>query len=620
MKKRHLFLSCVLVALLFMGCGSEFDDPVDCSERCGERCGAAGSFDYESYEGSCVAREERDFCGTSVASADCVEPEFEVEERSVAEIQGALLAGEISCEWLVGRYIERILWHDLRMAGGAPPLNSFVTLNEGALKTAQRLDAYQHCEGELVGPLHCAPFVIKTSYASKEVPVTAGTLALKDAQPDYDSFSVKQLREAGAVMMGSTTMDELARGASSINGRSGKTGNAYNPRYNSGGSSSGAAVAVAANFAAAGLGTDNCASLTVPASFNGLVTIRPSHGLVSMEGIFPSNKLDGVAGPMARTVEDLAAFFTTMARFNPQDRDHCAEEMPRVEDYRQRLKADGLEGKRIGVLREIPQGERAPFGSARAEVEALYQAFLEELHMQGAQIIDDVELPGLPVERSSSGMGREVERYLARTSGGASSVKELCESEAYSYSSYESVRACKRSMSRSDRELRRRLDDGIELYESNRAYVEQVMDDLGVDALVYPVEVGGAPRVSGVNSNCILASVTGLPTMVVPAGFTQAGLPVGMSLTGRFYEEGALFEMAYAYEQATGHRRRPQMEEIIGEPPLDIAAFNRVHLELGQAAFDEVLRDQEDRELTATVFADIARRVLEANGLEELLD
>ena len=619
MKTRYLATPLLLVSLLW-GCTNEFDEVVDCSDECIGGCDVVAGFDYQ-YQGSCTSAEEQEFCGpfSDADPASCVEPEFEIEEVTVARIHQALQEGEISCEWLTGRYIERVLWHDLRMTGTAPPLNAFVTLNEQALETARALDDFQRCEGRLAGPLHCAPFVIKTNYASTEVPVTNGSHALREARPNFNAFVVERLRRGGAITLGSTTMDEFARGAHSISGRSGRTGNAYNTRYNPGGSSSGSAVAVSANFAVAGLGTDNCSSLTVPAAFNGLTTLRSSHRLVSTAGIFPSNQLDAVAGPMTRTVEDLALFFDSMVDFNPRDRNHCSQTMPREESYASALDAQGLEGKRIGILRSMPQDDRFPFEGGNQEIQDHYLEFFEELRGLGAEVIDEIELPGLPLERSSSGMGQEVNRFLANTSGGVADVDELCDTELYSFSTFESKRDCERFNSRSDRNLASRIESGMEEYESNRSYVESVLDELNLDALVYPVDGGGAPRITGLRSNCILASVTGLPTIVVPTGFTNAGLPVGMSFTGRMFEESTLFEIAYGYEQGTMHRRPPVMQSVEGELPLNIEEFNRIHLEIGERAFDEVLREQSRFDLTHSLFTELVREVLQANELGDLL-
>lgn len=615
------------VLLLFnvavaISCTPEIAREADCVEECGAQCIYDGEFDYDGYRAECSTDGEMpEFCGPST-SADCVEPDFELEEATVADIHSALLSGTISCEWVVHEYKRRTLWHDLWMGDGTPPLNAFVYLNESALNTARMLDDYQRCEGELAGPLHCAPFVIKTNYASREVPLTNGSFALLEVEPNFDAFTVERLRGAGAVMLGSTAMDEFASGAQGIGGRSGKTGNAYDQSLNSGGSSAGSAVAVASNLAVAGLGTDNCSSLTIPASYNDLFTMRSSHQLVSTAGIFPSNRLDAIAGPMTRTVRDLALFFDAMARFNPHYGPHCNGEVIRSESYLDYLDPQGLQGKRIGILRaltEDPENSRYPFSGASQNVEEHYEAFFRELEDMGVVLVDDIDLDELPLGRRGSGSGYDVEKFLDDTVGEVSNYEDICDTGLYSHSVFPTKDRCLQRAGQTARQLESNVESGLELYRSNREYVESVLDELELDALLYPADRRGTPRPQYTGTNCILASVTGLPTVVVPSGHVD-GLPVGMSFTARMFDEKTLFEIAYAYEQATEYRQPPEMPLLDGTPPLDLQTFNQLHYDLGWAAFEEVLRDHDRYDLTASVFADIAREVLEDYELDPLLE
>ena len=614
-----MVVACLVGAL---GCTPDIAKDVECTESCGADCIYDDEFDFDGYQASCDIDEEGPgFCGPSSAG-DCVEPDFDVVETTVADIHAALLDGEISCEWLVYEHIRRTLWHDLWMGDGLPPLNAFVYLNSSAMETAKRLDDYQRCEGELAGPLHCAPFVAKTNYASNEVPLTNGSLALLETEPPFDAFSVERLRGAGAVLLGSTTMDEFAAGAQGLSGRSGKTGNSYDRTLNSGGSTAGSAVAVATNMAIAGLGTDNCSSLTIPASYNDLFTMRASHQLVSTDGIFPSNRLDAIAGPVARTVTDLALVFDAMAQFNPQYGAHCAAEMPRAESYLDFLDADGLQGKRIGVLRSIIEDEetaRYPYSGATGAVDAHYEAFFEELEALGAEVVDEVEIVDLPLNRRGSGSGYDATRFLERMEGGATSFEDICESGLFSHYVFETKEQCYRRGEQTARQLENNYESGMAHYESNRAHVESLLDELELDALLYPADRRGVPGAMYTGTNCILASITGLPTVVVPSGHVN-DLPVGMSFTSRMFDEKTLFEIAYAYEQATFHRRPPQMVELDGEPPLDIDQFNAVHYDLGMAAFEEVMRDHNNYDLTAQAFSMIAADVLAEWELDQLLE
>lgn len=618
------FVPVVFVACIACGDDDPYTDPdLDCTAECDPECELDRQFEFESYEGGCeVAEDGPEFCGVST-SQDCVQPDFELEEVTVADIHRALENGEISCQWLMAEYFQRILWHDLYMWDSAPPLNAFVHLNAQAMDTARLLDEYQRCEGELAGSLHCVPFGIKTNYGSKEVPVTNGSLAFLEAQPTFDAFSVERLRQAGAIMIGSTAMDEFAFGAHGLSGRSGRTANPYRRDYNSGGSSAGSAVGTATGMMVAGLGTDNCASLTAPAAYNGLFTLRSSHQLVSTEGIVPSNRLDAVAGPMTRTAEDLALFFNEVTAFNPHYGPHCAEDIEREQDYTAALDADGLDGKRVGKLVALdydPEDARYPFEGASAEVEDHYEAFFDELRAEGAEVVDHIRLSDLPLQRRSSGSGYDMDQFLEATEGEISSYEEICDTELYSHSVFETKDDCLNRAGQSRANLESRVESGLEDYRWNRDYVESVLDEHNLDALVYPSDTNGTAAPQFTNATCVLASVTGLPTAVVPTGHTEAGLPVGMSLTGRMFDDAMLLEMAYAYDQATDHRQPPPMPALDGQAPLEVEEFNDLHYQLGVAAYEQVLKDDSKFDLRASVFSDIAADVLDEHGWNELVE
>ena len=606
----------LLVALLLTGCGeanSHVDPDVDCTERCDPDCELERPFDFEDYQGDCSPAEEPPFCVPGL-DGECVDPEFDVEELTIAALHQALESGEINCQWVVGEFQRRALWHDLYLPDeGDAPLNAFVYLNEEAMETARRLDEYQRCEGELSGPMHCVPFGIKSNYASKEVPVTNGSFAFLEAQAGFDAFTVDRLRAAGAVVLGTMSMDEFAFGANGLSGRSGRTANPYARDRNSGGSSAGSAVATAANLMMGGLGTDNCSSVTVPAAYNGLFTLRSSHHLVSTAGIVPSNRLDAVSGPMTRTAEDLARFLTEMAAFNPHYGPHCAEEIPDVGDFRAALDPQAFEGVRVGVLRAVgddPDSPQRPFHNPPTAVAAHFEEVFEHLEALGAEVVDDIELDELSLDRSSSGSGVDMDRFLEGMISGPSSFEEICETDLYSHSTFSERSQCMSRARQSTSNLQGRLSSGFARYADNRDYVESVLDQWDLDVLIYPADTAGGAQPRWIRTNCILASVTGLPTVVFPTGETSAGLPIGMSLTGRNFDDARLVGMAYAYEQAHPVRRPPPLPQLDGPAPYDLPTFNDLHYELGLAAFEEVMRDHDKFDLTDQRFREIAEDVL----------
>jgi amidase len=607
------------------GCREPFDPPVDCTDECGDACEPEKVFDYETYVASCQEGDGASpFCAGG-QTGDCVPVDFDIAEATIDEIHDGLLRGAFDCRWLVNRFHEEIFEQDLRVSGGRPPLNAFVTLNPHALETAKRLDDYHRCEGELAGPLHCVPFVIKTNMGSKEVPTTNGSWALQEAQPNFDAFVVEELRKAGAITLGSTAMDEYARGVHGISSRSGKTGNAFDTRRLAGGSSSGSAAAVGANLAVAGLGTDNCASLTQPAAYNGLFTIRSSFERVSTRGIFPSNQNDVVTGPMTRTVRDLARFYDVMASLNPRDPNHCEDLEPRASMEQTALVLDGFEGKRIGVVRDLSSNandwDRYPFEGGDDEAKAFFAAFFEQLEALGATVVDDLVFPDFDGNRIGTGTALLVDRYLEQTTGGVESFDDLCRRGVYPRFIWESEEACLASASQTQRDLERNMDRGREAYGKNRAYIESVMNELGLDALVYPADARGGAKERATKANCILPSVTGLPTIAVHAGHDGAGMPVGMLLLARMHDEQTLFEMAYAFEQATEHRRAPSRAPNTGAAArFDVARFNAIHDRIGWRVFDEIHVEGDKFDLNGRNFTQIVVEVLVEEGLEVLID
>ena len=620
------------MALAIVGCSDdewEVDPDVDCTEECHPECDLEQGFDFEGYEPTCELDEEGDeaegsprLCRLHQSEEEgCQEVDFELEEATIETVHDALREGRISCEWLTQAYIDRALWHDLYMGDGKAAFNAFIYLNEEAMETARRLDDYQRCEGELTGPMHCIPMGIKANFASKEVPITNGSFALGEAQATRDAFLVERLRQAGALVLGSTTMDEFAAGAVGLSGRSGKTGNAYDRDGNSGGSSAGSGVATSANLMMAGLGTDNCSSLVIPASYNGLVSLRSSHQLLSTDGIFPSNRLDAVAGAMTRTVEDQARFMDEMSVFNPHYGPHCSQEMEHDVDYQGALNEDGLEGARIGVVQSIDQGddEQEPFGDSDQEHLDIYERFFDELESQGAEVVHDLEIPDLSLNRGGSGSGWDGDQFLKDTEGGPESFQAICDSGLYSHSTYEDYDACMQRATQTKEALEDNLNSWLPYYASNRQYVMDLMDEWEVDALVYPTDRRGWAASQYTWSTCQMASVTGLPTAVIPIGMNSHGMSVGMSWTGRMFDDARLLELLYSYEQAHSYREAPEMESFDEAPPVNIEAFNELNYDVGMAAFDEVMGEEDKFNMTAARFYEIAFDVLDEAGYLEYL-
>ena len=309
---------------------------------------------------------------------------FEVHEQSIVDLQSAMTSGRVTSRGLVDSYLARIQAYD--QAG--PRLNSIVLLNPRAREEADAMDRERADKGPR-GPLHGIPVLIKDNYDTADMPTSGGALALATLQPSADAFQVKKLRDAGAVILGKTTMHELASGITNISSLTSQTRNPYDLYRTPGGSSGGTGAAIGASFAAAGMGSDTCGSIRIPAANQNLVGLRGTHGLSSRSGVMPLSSTQDIAGPLARTVTDLAIMLDATVGPDPADpiTKENAGHIPKT--YRESLVEGGLKGARIGVLRSL-------WGSAPEdeEVAGIVRRALDSMKTQGAEVVD-VAVPGL---------------------------------------------------------------------------------------------------------------------------------------------------------------------------------------------------------------------------------
>jgi Asp-tRNA(Asn)/Glu-tRNA(Gln) amidotransferase A subunit family amidase len=481
---------------------------------------------------------------------------FDVMEKTILELQDAMQRGAVTSAGLVDVYLARIAAYDTR----GPALSAIIALNPRAKDEAAALDAERSAKGPR-GPLHGIPLVVKDNFDMVELPTTAGSLALAGLRPHRDAFQVKRLREGGAVIIGKTNLHELASGITTVSSLGGQTRNPYDPERNPGGSSGGTGAAVAANFAAAGLGTDTCGSIRIPASHNALVGLRPSLGLSSRAGVLPLSHSQDVAGPLARTIADLAVVLDATVGADPDDPATTAAEGRIPKSYRDALRADALKGARIGVLTSL-------FGTAPEDNEGggVVRRALETIKMLGAETVD-VTVPGLDeLLRGSSVIDAEFKfdlaDYLAAIPDApVRSLGEIVERGLHHSAIDASVRRRNAVTEReTDAYRRARIKR-----ETLRQAIGAAMDEHELAALAYPT-MRRKPAVVGQpqgGSTCQLSASTGLPALSVPAGYTSDGLPIGLELLGRAFDEPRLLALAYAYEQAARVRRPP-----FSTPPL----------------------------------------------------
>jgi amidase len=489
---------------------------------------------------------------------------FKVEEATIPELQKAFHDHSINCHALVQTYLDRIAAYNKV----GPAINAILTLNASALAEADALDAAFAKDGA-VGPLYCVPIVLKDNYNTGDLPTTGGSTSLAGAQPSKDAFVVARLRSAGAIVLAKSNMHEFALGGTTVSSLGGQTLDPYDLTRTPGGSSGGTGAAVAANLAMAGTGSDTVNSVRSPASANNLVGVRPTKGIVSLNGIMPVSRTQDAIGPLARHVVDAAALLQVMAALDPADPATAGPDHP---NYLLVLKADALKGTRIGVLRVM-------FGvkPEHREVNRVMEGALGAMRQAGATLVD-IDAPALDADKLIADNDVQkyefkavMDQYLATIPNAPSkTVAEIVTSGKYDHPTLEkflnAAVVYQDGMSEADYKLR------LERDAETRSLLAKLMDDNQFDAIVYPLQkrlVVPLPETDQAERNGILASVTGFPAVTVPAGFSTPspdapiGVPVGMDILGRPYSEAKLLSLAYSFEQATHLRRPPE-----STPPL----------------------------------------------------
>ena len=492
---------------------------------------------------------------------------FALQEATVADLQEGMESGKYTAHALCEYYLARI--EDLD--GRGPMLRSVIETNPDALRIAQQLDAERKTKGPR-GPLHGIPILIKDNIATADrMATTAGSLALVGAKPPADAGVAARLRAAGAVMLGKANLSEWAnfRSNSSSSGWSARGGQCKNPYVldrSPCGSSSGTAAALAANFAAVGVGTETDGSIVCPAAACSLVGIKPTLGLVSRTGIVPIAHSQDTAGPMARTVRDAAILLGALAGPDPKDAATAAAPAA-VPDFTRFLDAKGLAGARLGIARSKLFGYNAA-------TDALVTQAIDVLRRAGAVIVDPADIPHLGEYDDAEltvllyEFKADLNRYLAEFAPGAAvrtlqdviEFNERNKEREMPYFGQELFLKAQDKGPLSDQAYRDALDKCRKL--GREEGLQTILEREKLDAIVAPT--GNPPwPIDLVNGDHFLggsstpAAVAGFPHVTVPAGYVS-GLPVGVSFIGAPWSEGTLIRLAYAYEQATTLRRAPK--------------------------------------------------------------
>ncbi|MBI4445782.1 MAG: amidase [Acidobacteria bacterium] len=500
------------------------------------------------------------------------DPSFDLMEVTIREVHEAFAAKRLTCRQLVQGYLDRIEAFDKK----GPALNSIISIDPTALEEADRLDTAFRTDGA-TSSLHCIPIIVKDQFDVKGMPTTLGSVVLEDFLPSKDAFVSQLLRKAGAIILGKATLGELGAG-DAYGSLFGATRNPYDLERTAGGSSGGTGAAIAANFATVGVGEEGVASLRRPATWNALVGMRPSAGLISRTGMYDGwPHWNGSLGPMTRTVEDLARLMDVMVGYDPEDPLAAIAFGKKPETYTRFLKKDGLKSARLGIIRESIGSGSEPSSDDYRKVRVVFDRAVAELRSAGAEVIDPVIIPRIKELLALRAFGPDDDElafqfYFSRHPNAP-------------YRSREDVRRHP-EFSKVFPSAQRRMQDPSNRDQAAASHYQyllarqelminvlKVMADLQLDALVHnSVEHQPTLISQGINPPYINAKgvpsintfLVFVPSLTVPAGFTEDRLPVGITFLGRAFDDGLLIQLAYAYEQSTQHRQPPLTTPALG--------------------------------------------------------
>lgn len=513
-----------------------------------------------------------------------------LETATIADLDAAFAAGKLTSEQLVRSYLKRIDAYDKQ----GPRINAVITLNPKAMEIAKALDAERKAKGPR-SPIHGIPIVLKDNYNTFDLPTTAGSQMLAGSIPPSDAFVVKKMRDAGAIILAKVNLSEFAGGGGSVSGatdpavlKAGAVPNGFssmglqtlNPHdltRGPSGSSGGTGASIAAAFAQFGMGTDTGGSIRGPSSANGIVGLKPTHGLLSRNGIVPLALTFDTGGPMARNVYDVAVALGVMTGVDPSDAATRKSEGKFKTDYTQYLKVGSLKGARIGIARS--------FMGKDPEVDKVVAAAIVTLKKQGAVIIDPVNYPDYLLQSKqgllnlimSSEFKPQITDYLGTLKPGYPKTFDDLVAKAndpkFGYHSPEKAYGLKYTAS-----VALDLNNPVFVAAKNqglvaiKAGIDALFEKDKLDAIVYPTSPRPATLIkpdkppmptAGADSPTSFANETGFPDLIVPAGMTKDGLPVTISFFGKAFSEPQLLGYGYDFEQASKARVLPKYTPIL---------------------------------------------------------
>jgi amidase len=516
--------------------------------------------------------------GTATTSLHAERVRLPLHEATIPELQAAMTEGTLTSEKLIQLCLARIAAYDQH----GPSLNSLLHINAKALDEARALDAERKAKGPR-GPLHGIPIIPKDNYNTFDMPTTGGFKGLAGSIPEYDAFTIRRLREDGAIILAKANLDEFNSGSSGTSGIGGQTKNPYNLRKSPGGSSAGTGAALAAAFGQAGLGTETGSSIRNPSTKNNLVGLAPTLGLVSRHGVVPSSILLDRTGPMARNVTDVAILLHGIGGMDAGDliTTQSLGHFPR-EGYLPFLKKNALNHTRIGILRE-----NIGTDADGAEGRAVADAAIKALRSAGATLIDPLPVgidffTVLKDVNTSSAERREAMAAYLVSRGKGTTVKSLSDI----IEGKQALGKLQKGLEKAQAAPPMYANDDYDAFVRNRAAFQKIVLELferyDLDAIVYPYQtileytideaapqlgaVEGAANYDKLGRGTRISTVTGFPGLTVPAGFTASdGMPIGLEFLGKPWSEGPLLGLGYAFEQTTRHRALPASTPPLAE-------------------------------------------------------
>jgi Asp-tRNA(Asn)/Glu-tRNA(Gln) amidotransferase A subunit family amidase len=496
-----------------------------------------------------------------------------LEEATIDDIHSAFRSKELNCRRLVELYLARIEAYDK----SGPELNSIITINPNVLEEADELDRSFGRTGEMAGSLHGIPVLVKDQAETAGIRTTFGSVAFEEYTPEEDATVVAKLKAAGAIILAKTNLPDFATSWFAYSSAGGVTKNPYALDRDPGGSSSGTGAAIAANLGAVGIGEDTGGSIRVPSSFDNLVGVRVTTGLISRAGLSPLVVFQDTAGPMTRTVKDAAKLLDVLVGYDPVDPFTAAASLAKdAGSYASGLAGSSLDGARIGVLREVFGPDDDPDS---AQVNAVIEEAIKSMREGGAEIVDPVEVPGLKdyVGVTSLYLSQsryDIDGFLSKRPG-AHTIASLYASEQY-HPRLDLFTAIEEEAP-TDPEEDPNYFKGLAAREQFRREILNVMAAHKLDALLFPNSQVLPPTREELDdwkwtvltfpTNALIAAQSDLPSISLPAGFAEENVPVGFELVGKPYGEAELLKLAYAYEEEANPRKSPESAPPIPDDP-----------------------------------------------------